>query len=299
MPAWLADVIGQIESQLERDRQLEDLAVRSGADADAAPACRSIIEGVRRSEAVWTRLELHTQQAIPVYLAAQEAQRFQPRGLSATLDLQAGLLDAALVAAADIVEQLGAVLLGGLSRPHPPPQWGVDDLLKVLLRPPVSWERPPPDVDEPGELGESIGDSIPDDVAAGAAAVLATALSAPRRLSELLADARLLAGDVGEPDLLLDIVWGAAHYCFVAFGDIDPDTLPRRADLAAAASQLIAVDDGTPLVDPPFAGRDLLVVTPVGLELADAAADLAAAAGATNDVLAPAVAGGKGGDPHS
>ena len=87
MPLWLDDVRTQIRVQIERDRQLLLLPAQSGDDPAAAGACRDIAEEVRVGSDVWTRLERHVLRAIPTFLAAQEVQRFRPRGLAAAIDI--------------------------------------------------------------------------------------------------------------------------------------------------------------------------------------------------------------------
>ena len=42
---------------------------------------------MRRAQDVWLRLERRLQAAIPTFLAAQQAQRFNPRGLAVAVDL--------------------------------------------------------------------------------------------------------------------------------------------------------------------------------------------------------------------
>lgn len=276
MPGWLTEVLDQLGDQLERDRQLKDLAVRAGEDPDAARACRSIVEEVRRSEDVWIRLERRLQGAIPTFLAAQEAQRFHAGGLAAAVELTDDVFRPALTATLPVFDLAADTLTAALLPPSCPPQWGVDELATQLLRAPVAWERSDARVDDPGELGEAVGDSVPDDIAAVAAEILAAAgaRAEPSRLSKLLGEARSRATEVATPDRLLDIVWGAVLWVYVADRDASPDELPRRADLAVAVQGLVAVADDVSLVDARFHGPDLLVAAPAVFELAEAAAAL-------------------------
>ncbi len=263
MPRWLNDVLAQLAQQLERDRQLRELATMASVEPDARDACLAIVREVRHGEDVWLRLERYVELAIPAFLAAQETQRFQPRGLAAAIDLTRDLLhptiaapDRAFVAAVDR-------LAGGVYPPVPPAHWGLDELCAQLLRAPAIREQADPEIDAPGDLGDPLDDSIPDDIAACASDILREATRRPVRLSELIAAARARAGDVADPRRLLDVVWGAALYVFVADADALPDDRPRRADLAAAVSALVAVNDGMPLADERFAGPDLMLATPV------------------------------------
>lgn len=273
MPTWLNGVMTQIAQQIEKDRQLRDLAERAGQDPAAAAACRDIAREVGRGEDVWLRLERHVARAIPVFLAAQEVQRFQPRGLAAAIDLGDDLLIPALTSADDTVSAAVDQLVAGIFPPRMLPQWGLDELTRHLLREPSTRELRDPEIDEPGELGEALGDSIADDVAECAAGILAVAAERPSLLSDLLALARMRSDEVREPNRLLDVVWGAALYVFVA-GDAEGEDQPRRADLAAAVGGLVAVDAAASLVDDRFSGPDLLLATPAALDRLDAGSDV-------------------------
>ncbi|MEG8184451.1 hypothetical protein [Nocardia terpenica] len=268
MPAWLTDVVGRVEQQLERDRQLRELAERSAADPAAADACRRIDEEVQRGQDIWIRLERYLQQAIPIFLEAQEVQRFHPRGLAAAIDLSRDVLDP-VIGSDDILDVVVDRLIVGIAPPVRPAPWGLADMCDLLLRVPTTYDRRPPEVDDPGELGEVLGDSIPPDVAAVAAEVLALAAERPVRLSELLALARARACDVEDPIRFLDVVWGAALWVFVVDADATPDERPASTDLAAAVASLVAVTDDRELRDERFAGPDLILAGSVTLDRID------------------------------
>jgi hypothetical protein len=219
------------------------------------------------------RLERHVARAIPVFLAAQEVQRFQPRGLAAVIDLGDDLLRPALFADDEVLMDVANAIVAGGFPPRTRPQWGVDELVRQLLREPMTREQQDPDVDEPGDLGDALGDSIADDVATCATDILAMAARETTRLSELLAVARQRAGEVEEPLRLLDIIWGAALYVFVAGGEAASDDRPRRADLAAAVSALVAIDYGVVLDDARYVGPDLLLATPTVFDRMDVDTD--------------------------
>lgn len=276
MPAWLAEVSANVRTQLERDRQLSELAERAAADPDAAGACRQILEELRRSWEVWARLERHLQQAIPVFLAAQEAQRFSARSAALTLDLTEQLLLPGLTLPGDGIAGLGDALAAGVLAPLLEPLWGVDELVKVLLRMSVVPDRPDPEPDE-DELGDADPASIPDDVGTVAAEVFGLARVRPMRLSELLATARTRSEEVGEPDRLTDVIWGGCLWAYVADASPTPDEAPPSPALAEALGPLVAIDDGAALVDPRYRGADLLIATTAVLDAADAASPPAAA----------------------
>lgn len=268
MPTWLTDVVGQVSQQLERDHQLRELASRSASDPAAADACRRIDAEVQRGQDIWIRLERYLQQAIPVFLEAQEVQRFHPRGLAAAIDLSRDVLDPA-IASEDVLEIVVDRLVTGIAPPRRPAQWGLADLCDLLLRAPVSYDRRPPNLDDPGELGAVPGDSIPTDVAMVAAEVLASAMTRPARLSELLALARARTGDVEHSNRLLDVVWGASLWVYVVDADATAEERPASSDLATAVAALVAVSDGRELIDERFAGPDLLLASSVAFDRID------------------------------
>ncbi|QIS11492.1 hypothetical protein [Nocardia arthritidis] len=268
MPVWLTDVVGQVGQQLERDHQLRELAAKFFSDVGAATVCRSIDEEVQRGQEVWIRLERYLQQAIPVFLEAQAVQRFQPRGLAVAIDLSRDVLDPAL-GRDDLLEIVAERLITGVAPPVRPACWGLGDLCDILLRIPVAQERRPPDIDDPGELGEAIGDSIPADSAAVAAEILSGVSEKPARLSELLTAGRDRAADVADPARLLDILWGAALWTFVVDADATPEERPQSTDLAAAVAALVATLDDRQLADERYSGSDLLLASPISLDRMD------------------------------
>ena len=266
MPRWLTEVRGQIRQQIERDRQLLDLAGESGDDPAAQEACRNIADEVRAGGDVWTRLERHVLAAIPVFLEAQNTQRFHPRGMAAAIDMTRDVFDPAMAAPEPAFHRGIGALVAGVSPPPTPVWWGLGDLTDLLFKPPISYERRPPAVDDPGELGEPPGDSIPDDVARCAAAVLAVASEHPTRVSELLALARGRADEVADSERLLDVLWGAALWVFVTGDDRADDDRPTSADLAAAVGALTAVRDEQMLDDGRYRGPDLTLARSVALD---------------------------------
>lgn len=269
MPAWLTAVLAQIGDQLDRDRQLLGLAEQASADQDARDACLRIVTEVRRGQDVWLRLERFVQQAIPVFLAAQEVQRFQPRGLAAAIDLTRDLLAPTLAAPDHVLVATADRLLGGVAPAAAPACWGLDELCAQLLRPPLIRDQPAPHVDDPGELGDDFDGSIPEDISAVVSDLLGAVAVTPTRMSELLTAARSRAAEVQDVRRLLDVMWGASLWAYVSGAGAAPEELPRSADLAAVLAQLVAVDDGAVLVDDRFAGPDLLVATGAALDRID------------------------------
>jgi tetratricopeptide (TPR) repeat protein len=271
MPRWLNEVRTQIRQQIERDRQLLDLASESGDDPAAQDACRQIGDEVRVGADVWTRLERHVLAAIPVFLEAQNTQRFHPRGLAAAIDMTRDVFEPAMAAPEATFHRGIGVLITGVAPPPTPVCWGLGDLTDLLFKAPISYERRPPEVDDPGELGEPLGDSIPDDIARCAAEVLAVASEHPTRVSELLALARNRADEVADDERLLDVLWGAALWVFVTGEDRADDDRPSSADLAAAVGALIAVRDEQLLDDDRYRGPDLTLARAVALDALEVA----------------------------
>jgi hypothetical protein len=272
---WSVDVPGQltaalkhITEQLEMDRhilQLADTGVVSGTEAEA-DACRAVIAEVRRSQDVHTRLERMVVGAIPVYLAAQEAQRFAPKNPALAVDLEADVLlpylaagDTADTAAAVVARRVGVAL---------PSAWSVDSLAILLLRPPVSFERIGSRWEEPGELDEPEEHGLPADIEDTAAAVFTRCRTAPRRLSELAAAAANRADEVSDGDLLDDVIHLAAAGRYVTGGYGDDEAMSGRG-LPAALDGLVAVADGAQLPGGRWAGTDLVVRRAETLEAPD------------------------------
>jgi hypothetical protein len=255
MPDWLSSTLDQLADQLDMDRQLLALAVTAGGDPTAADECRAIVAEVRRAQDVWLRLERRLQAAIPTFLAAQQAQRFNPRGLATTVDLVGDILSPVLAAPANVVEDASAALFAAAGGIYRPALWAVDDLAAQLLRAPATWERPAPAYDHVGDLVDVDDANLPAELTIALTAVLAAAADTPVRLSELLAAARAASG----PDRLCDTVWAACLWVWLADSDVDDDAEPSDAGLAQLLAGLAAIDDGVRLADFDYAGPDLLV----------------------------------------
>lgn len=272
MPRWLREVETQIRQQIERDRQLTDLAGQSGEDPAAQAACQQIADEVRVGQDVWTRLERHIIAARPAFLDAQHTQRFNPRGLAAAIDMDRDVFMPAMVAEEPSLHRGIGVLVGGIAAPATSVCWALGEMMDLLFKAPVSYERRPPEVDDPAELGEPPGDSIPDDVARCAADVLSVAAEQPTRISELLEMARERGDEVTDRERLLDVLWGAALWVFVAGEDRADDDRPTSADLASAVGALVALRDDEQLHDERFQGPDLTLARAVVFDALEVAA---------------------------
>ncbi|MDT7761757.1 MAG: hypothetical protein QOC63_1177, partial [Mycobacterium sp.] len=81
--------------------------------------------------------------------------------------------------------------------------------------------------------------------------------------------ARSRAGEVDDPHRLLDVLWGAALWVFVAGEDRGRDDDPGSADLAAAVAALVAVADDHVLADDRYQGPDLTLARSAALDAVD------------------------------
>ncbi|MEX5710501.1 hypothetical protein AB1484_19880 [Parafrankia sp. FMc6] len=261
VPAQLRGAHQHVTEQLGLDRHILDLAERgiergSGTERDA---CRAVLAEVRRSQEVHTRLERLIVGAIPVYLAAQEAQRFASATSSLAVDLGEDVLMPYLAADEERASTAATDFVGRLCA-RCPPVWTLDTLAAVLLRPPAIYEQSKPAWDDPGDLDEPEERGLPADVEAAASAVFRECRTAPHRLSELAVLGAHHAEDVADVCLLDDVIHLAAAGRFVAgggFGEDDPGS--ASTGLAAALEGLAAEADRTPLVGGRWRGDDLLV----------------------------------------
>ena len=287
MPARLTEALGRVVEQIDLDRHITELA-EAGLDSDdpsSVMACQAVLNEVTRSQDVHVRLEREIQRAVPVYLEAQERQRLRPRGVAALVDLTTDLLDPLIVGHSRPVLAVGHGLAQAGLGARVTPQFSVDDVLSVLLRPIQDRTRRDPEVDEPVDLVEVNDDNIGEHVAEAAADHLATATAeGPVRLSTLLATSPVIGPPIDGPDELsaaapdesavatqlappatvADVVWSGSLWTWVsatdASGDEAEDVGPSNRQLAAVLSTLAAVDDRVRLPEGiGYQGADLLV----------------------------------------
>jgi hypothetical protein len=193
-----------------------------------------------------TQLQTRLQAAGSVFRAEQDRQQFAGPPVRAAVDLFGHLLLPTLrLPLADAAGPTGEFFRFGAGV-VPPGQVRLLDLVGLLLTPSARKE------DLGGELPEP--DLVParePDIFSNwqweQADILLEAGEVPRRLSSLLAEARTL-----DPDLPGLVV-------LRTLAQVSPEigTALRQED----SSVVIAVDDGTVLADPEFAGADLLVAS--------------------------------------
>lgn len=254
MPAFIDEALAHIEGRHRAENailvnltEVRDTADTAARKAQAARLVDLVRDCLRRHD----QLQAGLQTAGRRFRAEQDRQSFAPGPTRAALDLHAQLLQPALtrpVAEADVPLLRFFSPAAGLVVPHalrlvdlferlitPPPER--DPLGDLIEDPEIELDEEPPRF--PGASYEHLESLLDLDPAA------------PQRLSGLLADARARqTEDADAEDLPLLIVVRvlamAAQEIGVARRHHDPTVL-------------MALDDGTVLQDPEFAGADLLV----------------------------------------
>jgi hypothetical protein len=191
-----------------------------------------------------TQLQARLQEAGVTFRAEQDRQQFSGQAQRAVVDLFGHLLAPTLglsvAQAADPVKAFFQAA-SGLTPPRLP---RLTHLVAQLLAPPHEKTHLLDEVPEP-ELAQSPDPEVFSDEQWRQAKDLLELEEVPRRLSGLLADARAL-----DPDLPLLVALRVLHALAPEIG-----VAVRQGD----DTVLLAVDDGTALLDPEFGGSDLLV----------------------------------------
>jgi hypothetical protein len=248
MPAFIEEALEHIEARYKAENAIlvNITDVRDSADTAARKQqAAALVEVVRDCLRRHEQLQAALQGAGRRFRAEQDRQTFAPTRAGATLDLHAQLLVPALelpVAAADkVLTPYFTRAAGPLVRPVV----RMIDLFTGLITPPVERELLGGEVDEP-ELDDTPEEPpFPEECYEYLDRLLDLDPDAPRRLSGLLEEARTL-----HPELPLLVVVRVLAQAAQEIGG---------AVRHGAPSVLIAVDDGTPLDDPEFAGADLIV----------------------------------------
>ncbi|MBZ4324480.1 hypothetical protein JNW98_34845, partial [Streptomyces sp. SCA2-4] len=205
-----------------------------------------------------TQLQSRLLEAGPLFRAEQDRQAFATPSSGAGLDLYGQLLAPVLPLP---LEQAGRVTDAFFARGtglRTPASVRVGDLVDLLLTPPAEREHLGAEMPEPDLIATPDDSRFSEEQLAHAMELLTLPADAPRRLSGLLAEARLR-----DPELPYLVALLAVHAASPAVG-----TAYRQGE----RSLLFAVDDGTVLDDPEFGGADLIVGTAL-LDAAGMAAD--------------------------
>jgi hypothetical protein len=265
MPAFIAGALEHIESRYRAENAiLRNLtATRDSAETpDRKRQAARLIDIVRECLRRHEQLQARLQAAGRTFRAEQDRQTFAPPPRRAEIDLHGQLLLPVLrlpleAAAAPVAAffEAGA----GIAIPRAPRLW---DLVERLLTPPAEYDHLGTELVEPEFIERPDPARFSDAQWQRATELLDRIDDRPRRLSDLLADAR--EGDHEDPDLPLLVALLAYHDLCPPLGSVirQGETWVR-----------ISVDDGTPLHDPQLGGSDLLLACAQVSTPSDAAAE--------------------------
>ncbi|MDZ5662355.1 hypothetical protein SFC79_11320 [Nocardioides sp. S-58] len=277
MPAFLDEALAHIEGRYKAENAiLVNLTeVRDTADTPVRKTqAARLVEVVRDCLRRHDQLQAGLQTAGRRFRAEQDRQTFISGPTRAALDLHAQLLRPVLarpVAEADVALLCFFSPAAGLAVPH---ALRLADLFEGLITPPAERDRlgdivVEPDIEldeEPARFSDASYEHLE--------VLLDLDPAAPQRLSGLLADSReRLAEDPDAEDLTLLVVVRVLALAAQEIG-----VARRRHDRTV----LMAVDDGTFLEDPEFAGADLLVACAEVMQTRSAAPAQSAAVGPTS-----------------
>ncbi|URN18093.1 MULTISPECIES: hypothetical protein [Streptomyces] len=247
--AHVADRYRHENAILTNIRKARDEAEGSEHKRRAAELVDIVKDCIRRH----TQLQSRLLEAGPLFRAEQDRQAFARPAARAGVDLYgqlvAPLLPLPLEQAVRVTDAYFACGTGLRA----PGAVRVGDLVDLLLTPPAEREHLGAEMPEPDLIATPDDSRFSEEQLAAATELLDLEHDAPRRLSGLLAEARLR-----DPDLPYLVALLAVHAASPPVG-----TAYRQGE----ERLLFAVDDGTELDDPEFGGADLIV----GTALLDAA----------------------------
>ncbi|MCH0542193.1 hypothetical protein I3F58_22100 [Streptomyces sp. MUM 203J] len=205
-----------------------------------------------------TQLQSRLLEAGPLFRAEQDRQAFARPAERTGLDLHGQLIAPLLPLPVERATRVTDAYFARGTGLRTPGAVRMGDLIDLLFTPPVEREHLGAEMPEPDLIATPDDSRFSEAQLAMAMELLALEPEAPRRLSGLLAEARLR-----DPDLPYLVALLAVHAASPPVG-----TAYRQGE----ERLLFAVDDGTELDDPEFGGADLIV----GTALLDAAAMSAA-----------------------
>lgn len=238
--------------------------VRRGTDdedADVRAASGRIADVVRAGKRLHLNLERRLVGAHEAFLDAQRIQELARRQRLRLLSTQHELLEPVLALPRAEAQRVTDAFAEGALGLHVPRQMRLAAMIDALLaggrviEPREYTDEDPGDPDAAGPDPQA----YPAPVMTAARDVLTTCVATPRRLSALLADARLTP----DPEDVAELVWLTALW---SFAPEDPAGDETVGTVDALAGGLTALDDGTVLDDPEFTGADLLVGGSAALE---------------------------------
>ncbi|MFF4245428.1 hypothetical protein ACFYY2_13285 [Streptomyces sp. NPDC001822] len=200
-----------------------------------------------------TQLQSRLLDAGPLFRAEQDRQAFAAPTAQAGLDLYGQLVVPLLPLPVEEATRVTDAFFAHGTGLRTPASVRVGDLVDLLLTPPVEREHLGAEMPEPDLIATPDDSRFSEEQLASAMELLDLEHDAPRRLSGLLAEARLR-----DPELPYLVALLAVHAASPPVG-----TAYRQGERRL----LFAVDDGTALEDHEFGGADLIV----GMALLDAA----------------------------
>ncbi|MCQ0021886.1 hypothetical protein M4914_02195 [Streptomyces somaliensis DSM 40738] len=252
--AHVADRYRHENAILTNIRKARDEAEGSEHKRRAAELVDIVKDCIRRH----TQLQSRLLEAGPLFRAEQDRQAFARPAARAGLDLYGQLVAPLLPLPLQRAVRVTDAYFAHGTGLRAPGAVRVGDLVDLLLTPPAEREHLGAEMPEPDLIATPDDSRFSEEQLAAAMELLDLEHDAPRRLSGLLADARLR-----DPDLPYLVALLAVHAASPPVG-----TAYRQRE----ERLLFAVDDGTELDDPEFGGADLIVGTAL-LDAAGMAAD--------------------------
>ncbi|AZM52070.1 hypothetical protein DMA15_05270 [Streptomyces sp. WAC 01529] len=194
-----------------------------------------------------TQLQSRLLEAGPLFRAEQDRQAFAAPTARAGLDLYGQLVAPLLPLPAEQATRVTDAFFARGTGLRTPVSVRVGDLVDILLTPPMEREHLGAEMPEPDLIATPDDSRFSEEQLASAMELLDLPADAPRRLSGLLAEARLRDRELPYLVALL-----AVHAASPPVG-----TAYRQGE----EKLLFAVDDGTELDDEEFGGADLIVGT--------------------------------------
>ncbi len=200
-----------------------------------------------------TQLQSRLLEAGPLFRAEQDRQAFATPMTTSGTDLYGHLVAPLLPLPVERARRVTDAFFARGTGLRTPGSVRVGDLVELLFTPPVEREHLGAEMPEPDLIATPDDSRFSEEQLAAAKELLDLPADAPRRLSGLLAEARLQ-----DPELPYLVALLAVHAASPPVG-----TAYRQGE----EKLLFAVDDGTELDDPEFGGADLIV----GMALLDSA----------------------------
>lgn len=254
---WLRRVPDMIAEALDHvaDRYRHENAIltniRKARDEAEEPEHRrraaELVDIVKDCIRRHTQLQSRLLEAGPLFRAEQDRQAFATPPARAGLDLYGQLVAPLLPLSVEQASRVTDAYFARGAGLRTPAAVRVADLVELLLTPPVEREHLGAEMPEPDLVATPDDSRFSEEQLESALALLDLPHDAPRRLSGLLAEARLR-----DPELPYLVALLAVHAASPPVGTAHRQGEPHL---------LFAVDDGTVLDDPEFGGADLILGT--------------------------------------